>query len=314
MRNIPIKQDDVGDTLPAAQYNSSQEELENIVTSAGMTLDDATGPDTSLEMLAQAVAVYASGIGVYQDDSLTRNDMVLNVSSGLRPLPATGYIDNQRVEFRKSLLANDGAATCNVCSKGVKPILNTAQSALSGGEITQYVYHTLVFRQAWDAFELVPQATLSPTNTVHVLYRQPHDVDGGAVTANQWNLRHMTDIDVNDGTIASLDSNFLTLEGGVYDFWLTMSSWRVGYTAVRIWNQSTSTSLWERTMTYSRDQGVNQHCVEGRFSLPSTQILSIEWYPTLNEGGSSRCEGEAQNIESLEETYLSWLLVRRNNL
>ena len=71
MRDLSTK---INDSAPAntgyidaGEFNSTQDELENAVTSApgGQTLDAGSGPDTSTSMLAQSIARHAAGGAIY---------------------------------------------------------------------------------------------------------------------------------------------------------------------------------------------------------------------------------------------------------
>ena len=65
MRDITNKTDGAGDTLGAGDFNSFNDELENLVRSSGETLDLPGGPDSNLFMLAQTIATYAAS--TYKD-------------------------------------------------------------------------------------------------------------------------------------------------------------------------------------------------------------------------------------------------------
>lgn len=167
MRNIPTKQDDVGDTLDAASFNSQQNELENLVTSADITLDPAGGPDSNLNMTGQAVAAYANAGSTYSDSG-TANAYILQLGTNLdNPVK---YYDNMTVLF-KAGNTNTGAATVNIESLGVKPLTKEDGTELEQNDIVQDDYHILIYNLSEDRFELFlskqPRVTISSWNTVN---------------------------------------------------------------------------------------------------------------------------------------------------
>ena len=102
MRNIGTKVDGT-DVLSGDEFNSDQNELENIVTSADITLDADTGPDTNLNMLSEAVAAYANAGNVYQDSGAA-DAYVLSLTTNLKSV--TKYYDNMMIvgDIRKESL------------------------------------------------------------------------------------------------------------------------------------------------------------------------------------------------------------------
>lgn len=131
MRDISVKQDNVGDVLNASDFNALNGELENIVTSTGQTLDPAGGPDSDLNMLGKAVTMYASG-STYYSDGGSANAYVLSRSGTLRS--PTEYIDGLSVKF-VAATSNTGASTINVVSIGVKDLVSSDGNALEAGDI-----------------------------------------------------------------------------------------------------------------------------------------------------------------------------------
>ena len=150
MRDVTTKQDNTGDTLDAATFNSNQNELENVVRSANIALDPAGGPDNNVTMLAQAINAYANA-GASYADSGTANVYVLQLSTSLHNL--TTYYDNMRITFKVGN-TNTGASTVNITSLGVRSITRSNGSALTGGELTAGKYVTLVYNLSDSRFEL----------------------------------------------------------------------------------------------------------------------------------------------------------------
>ncbi|MCK5021043.1 MAG: hypothetical protein KAS32_28790 [Candidatus Peribacteraceae bacterium] len=176
MRNISAKTDNVGDTLPASDFNANlRNELQNIVESADFTLDAEGGPDVNLNMLGQAVALYANA-GRYYQDSGAANAYVLSRVGNLKSIPA--YKDGVTVLF-KAGNANTGASTINVDTLGVKNLTAEGGGALTGGEIgANYViarYHS-----SGDRFELVFSALLQmPPIASGSAFRSPQVNEAG---------------------------------------------------------------------------------------------------------------------------------------
>lgn len=152
MRNISAKADGVGDTLPASDFNANlRSELQNIVTSAGFTLDPEGGPDTDVEMLGKTVTQYANA-GQYYQDSGAANAYVLARVGSLKAL--TSYIDGVTVLF-KAGNANTGASTINVSSLGAKALRDNTDAALVGGEIIANGYVIARYNASNDRFEIL---------------------------------------------------------------------------------------------------------------------------------------------------------------
>ena len=149
MRNIPAKVDGV-DVLSGDEYNSTQTDLEDFITTSGQTLDAAGGPDTDLEMTAKAAAVYASG-GDYYQDSGTANTYVLSRVGNLRNLPS--YEDGVQVVFMVGN-SNSGASTVNVSGLGAKSITRLNGATLQAGDLQANEYTVLRYDLSNDRFEI----------------------------------------------------------------------------------------------------------------------------------------------------------------
>jgi len=124
MRDIPIK--NPGDQLFSAEWNDVAEELENIITSTGITLSAS-----DLTQLSKAVTNYVAESSYYVDSGIT-NAYVVNPLGTLSPI--TSYKVGTWVRF-STTNPNTGPSTINVASLGVKPILDAYGKALTGGEI-----------------------------------------------------------------------------------------------------------------------------------------------------------------------------------
>lgn len=166
MRNFDDRIENAGATAPgrlsAAEDNVRFKEMENLGTSAGITLDPQAGPDTDFTMLSQAVAKYASG-GVFGTCSGTANTYVVAITGSFTSPKSlfTGMV----VHTRPSA-TNTGPTTANVFGLGSKKVLTYAGAALVGGELvanrdTQLVYDTSLDSGA-GAWRIVPWAMVPP--------------------------------------------------------------------------------------------------------------------------------------------------------
>lgn len=117
--------------LTAAEDNVRFKEMENAVTTAGITLDGPTGPDTDLFHLAQAIARYASG-GVMCQDTGTANAYVLGSVGGFK-LPKA-YFKGMLVIWYPAGTSS-GASTINVNGIGLKSLRNSVGDALVAGDV-----------------------------------------------------------------------------------------------------------------------------------------------------------------------------------
>jgi hypothetical protein len=187
MRDISTKVNG-STTLDAGDFNALNDELENMVESADLTLDPAGGPDTDLFMLSKAIAAYANAGNVYQDSGAA-NAYVLSLTTNL--LEVDAYYDNMAVKF-KAGNTSTGASTVNVNGIGVKNITTPDGVALVSGAIIGDEYYTLVYNLSSDRFEL-----LIPSETILQL---PVGVDGLALSNNTTDS--VNDLDIAIGGAA----------------------------------------------------------------------------------------------------------------
>lgn len=135
MRNIDTKIDNTAPAasgrLKAAQWNSTQVEVETLASSAGLTLDGSDGPDTDLSMVAQAVAKYASG-AIFASDSGVANAYVLSLIGTFQP-PKT-YFRGMQVVFYPGNDCTE-ASTINAFGIGVKKFLRPDASPLEADDV-----------------------------------------------------------------------------------------------------------------------------------------------------------------------------------
>lgn len=152
MRNISTKTDNVGDTLPADDFNANlRSELQNLVTSGGFSLDPEGGPDSDVEMLGKTITLY-SNASQYYVDSGAADAYSLARTGTMKAL--TSYVDGVVVLF-KAANANTGASTINVDSLGIKDLVDNTGSALAAGAIVANGYVTARYNSSTDDFEII---------------------------------------------------------------------------------------------------------------------------------------------------------------
>lgn len=152
MRNLSAKTDDVGDTLPASDFNANLRlELQNFVTSASFSLDPEGGPDTDVEMLGKSAALYANAAGYYTDTGAA-NAYVVNRVGTIKAL--SSYVEGVVITF-KAANTSTGASTINVDSLGVKTIVNADGSAITNSDIVANRYTSLRYNATSGNFEVV---------------------------------------------------------------------------------------------------------------------------------------------------------------
>jgi hypothetical protein len=135
MRNFDDRVENSGATaagrLSADEDNVRFKELENLCTTSGITLDPQAGPDTDLNMIAQAMARYASG-GIFGTDGGSANTYVVSASGSF--VAPKALFTGMRANFTPAN-ANDGASTLNAFGLGVKALRTIGDTALIGGEL-----------------------------------------------------------------------------------------------------------------------------------------------------------------------------------
>ena len=151
MRNISTKA--TKDLLTPGEFNSIQNELENIVVNTGGTLDGAEGPDNDLNMLGQAAATYGSAGDFYEDLSAIVNYIVLDRESSLES--PQSYIAGLKAIF-KSTSTNTGATTINVAGLGDKDLKKPNGDPIGAADITIGLYYTVIYNNTDNRFELLP--------------------------------------------------------------------------------------------------------------------------------------------------------------
>ena len=146
-----------GQQLTAAEWNEVPEEVQNVITTSGLSL---SGGD--LSQLVKSVMQYV-GSGSFYIDSGAADAYVLS--------PITGFSnphslsDGLTVQFIASAV-NTGASTVNVAGLGVKDIVDESGAALTGGEINNAALNTIYYRSGTDDFRLIIPNIPDATETV----------------------------------------------------------------------------------------------------------------------------------------------------
>lgn len=147
MRNFDDRVENLGATaagrLSADEDNVRFKEMENAVSTAGITLDAQAGPDSDLNMIAQAQARYASlgrnGTAGGSANALT----VAAIGSAVVPKAHFSGMSVRTVPTT----TNTDAATANVFSLGSKKVLRYDGTPMQPGDLaagvpTEWVYST----------------------------------------------------------------------------------------------------------------------------------------------------------------------------
>ena len=130
MRDIATKSD--GSTnLNAAEWNSTQVELENAVTKGGLTLDPAAGPDANQNQLAEVITRGGLAAVSYKDSGSANTFVLAPAQTYQQP---TAYFDGMTVSF-KAASTNTGACTINVNSIGAVAFTQAGGGAFTPGLI-----------------------------------------------------------------------------------------------------------------------------------------------------------------------------------
>jgi len=158
MLDFATKVDNVGDTLSAEEFNNYIGELENCITTAGLTLD----PDPAVvNQLAQAIAIIAgSGTGVYKvkSDSLDTSPDFL----GAKVTSLNGSVNTSLA----------GATDAKLLNLVIEPV---AQANAEGGLVNDKAMTPLRTQQFDQKRKYVgtslPASTVAdPVGTVYYIY------------------------------------------------------------------------------------------------------------------------------------------------
>ena len=132
-----------GNSLAAAEWNESQDELINLISSSSQS---PSGAD--FEQVVKAVSHYVSNGSFYTDSGIANAYVVSVIGSNKAP-PA--YVDGMQVHF-VTANASTGSSTINVNSLGVKNIRLPSGATLIADDISARV--SMVFDSGNDWFEV----------------------------------------------------------------------------------------------------------------------------------------------------------------
>lgn len=190
MRDTVDKTDDSGDTLSAPTFNQLNSELENVPLSADITLDPEIGPDSSLDMLSQAIAGYA-GAGLTYIDSGSASTYTLTNLSNLKK--ATKYFNGFAAIFKATNPSSLGASTINVQSLGIKDLKKPGGAALDVDSIVTNNIVICIYNLADDRFELLnanlfatDAEAIAQTRTDKALTPKNLESIGQTATIDRW--------------------------------------------------------------------------------------------------------------------------------
>lgn len=193
MKSIPVQQDNVT-SLSADDFNQIPREEENLIQSAGITLD--TG---DLNQMGKAVAAYAGG-GDFYTDAGAADAYVLTVIGSKKYPPA--YFKGLRVRF-KVANANTGGCTCQLGSLAALPV-STAQIPNGGsetdpvaGDLTANRMITLVYDESPDG--TIPYWRLEHIDTQDVGSIATAKLVVGSAASSNAVRAELASVDAGDG-------------------------------------------------------------------------------------------------------------------
>jgi hypothetical protein len=134
--------------LSASEWNQLPDEVQNVITSLGLTLSNA-----DVNQLGKAIAGYVAN-GTFYTDSGSANTYVLT-TIGSKQSAAT-LTDGFKVDFIATN-NNTGASTVNVAGLGVKSIKTKEGSDPSAAQITGRI--SLVYDLSNNRFEFTPESS-----------------------------------------------------------------------------------------------------------------------------------------------------------
>ncbi|MDX2308093.1 MAG: hypothetical protein NW216_07640 [Hyphomicrobium sp.] len=145
--------------LTAAEDNVRGTELNNAVTSFGITLDPTIGPDADLTMLAQAMS-RSTSLGIFGTFGGTANVQTLTALAGV--VPPKALFTGMKIAGWV-VTANTGATTLNAFGLGAKKVLDWFSAECAGGELGAARYVEIIYDTTLDggagAWRILPWAT-----------------------------------------------------------------------------------------------------------------------------------------------------------
>lgn len=150
-----------GSSLTAAEWNQLPEEVQRVITNAGITLSGA-----ATDQLVKALALTV-GSGSFYTDGGSAN--AYSLSNVLTFQNATTYSDGLKIRFRPAF-ANTGASTVNVAGVGIKDLVDKWGDPLSGNELNPLVTCEAEFDLSNNVFKVlnanIPSISLSASQVI----------------------------------------------------------------------------------------------------------------------------------------------------
>ncbi|MCW8932176.1 MAG: hypothetical protein OQL19_18325 [Gammaproteobacteria bacterium] len=140
MQNIPNKTDGI-DTLPAIDFNSHKNEIQDLITESGQTLAIGT-----TDQLRKGVSVYSRSHYV-ADSSGVANTLTLARPNSLKDIPA--YFDGLTFSF-STANANTGAVTATFAGLASKKVRTPSDTDLIIGDILANEVYTVSYESSFD--------------------------------------------------------------------------------------------------------------------------------------------------------------------
>lgn len=134
MQNITTKSS--GSIYTSSEFNSSNDELKNLITSSGQTLNSS-----SVTQIGQSAAIYSMSSSFYTDSGTTNTYTLTRSTSLYEP---AAYLDGMEIRFFTNN-ANTGASTVSVGSLGSINILRSDGSVLEAGDINSNKINYLIY-------------------------------------------------------------------------------------------------------------------------------------------------------------------------
>lgn len=144
---------DGNSSLSAQEFNPNQDELENIVTDAGLVLNQ-----DDKKQAGQAMARYGGGGADYFQDSGAANAYILIAVGPF--VRSADYFEGMTVRFYTAN-ANTGPATINVTNIGLVGITLSDGSPLTGNELRPGALSIATYNEDASEFRLNPVADFS---------------------------------------------------------------------------------------------------------------------------------------------------------
>ena len=114
---------------------------------------------------------------------------------------------------------------------------------------------------------------------VVVVDEKAASTEGGTFTLGAWQTRDLNTIRVNDGTIASLASDQVTLPAGTYECWISAPAFRIGKHMVRLQDITDVSTIVTGTSSHSAAAGSyasTRSFIYHKFTLSVSSALEIQ--------------------------------------